>query len=110
MKRKVALMMHAVNEQHLIYYSVSLHQNMAYTDGELYEYGIRCMLCDLRGKLLDEKNVTCVSSDFNLVCQVVNVLAGYQVYPVHILEILDDLMTREELPKNEEETSSCLCV
>lgn len=110
MKGNAALMMHAVNEQHLIYYSVSKHQNLAYTEGELFEYGIRCVLCDLRGKMVDEKDVSCVSRDFNLVRQLVNILARYQVYPVHILEILDDLMNRDSLPENDDLTSPRLCV
>ena len=76
-------MIHAVNDQHILYYTVSKHQNMAYEEAELYEYGIRCALCDLRGKLMDEEDVSCVSSDFNFVRQLTNILAKYQVYPVH---------------------------
>ena len=110
MKKDASLMIHAVNEQHILYYTVSKHQNTAYEEAELYEYGIKCALCDLRGKLMDEEDVACVSSNFNLVRQLTNILAKYQVYPVHLLEILDDLMNRDKLPEDDDLTSPLLCV
>ena len=110
MKKDAALMIHAVNEQHILYYTVSKHLNTAYEDAELYEYGIRCALCDLRGGLMDEKDIQCVSPDFTLVSKLTNILAKYQVYPVHVLEILDDLMNRDALPEDDNLTSPLLCV
>ena len=110
MKKDAALMVHAVNEQHILYYTVSKHLNTAFEDDELYEYGIRCALCDLRGGLVDEEDILCVSPDFNLVRRLTNILAKYQVYPVHLLEILDDLMNRDALPEEDYVTSPLLCV
>ena len=110
MKNDASLMIHAVNEQHILYYTVSKHLNTAYEDAELYEYGIRCALCDKRGRLMDEEDVMCVSSNFNLVHQLTHILAKYQVYPVHLLEILDDLMSREKLSQDDNLTSPLLCV
>ena len=110
MKKDASLMIHAVNEQHILYYTVSKHLNTAYEEAELYEYGIKCALCDLRGKLMDEEDVACVSSNFNLVRQLTNILAKHQVYPVHLLEILDDLMNRDKLPEDDNLTSPLLCV
>ncbi len=110
MKKDASLMLHAVNEQHILYYTVSKHRNTAYEEAEVYEYGIKCALCDRRGRLMDEQDVSCVSSDFKLVRQLTNVLARYQVYPVHLLEILDDLMNRENLPEVGSQTSPVLCV
>ena len=69
MKEDASLMIHAVNEQHILYYTVSKHLNTAYEDGELYEYGIKCALCDKRGKMMDVEDVKCVSPNFNLVRQ-----------------------------------------
>ena len=103
-------MIHAVNEQHILYYTVSKHLNTAYEDAELYEYGIRCALCDLRGGLMDEEDVPCVSANFNFVRQLTNILVKHQVYPVHLLEILDDLMNRDNLPEDDNLTSPLLCV
>ena len=110
MKKDVSLMIHAVNEQHILYYTVSKHQNLAYEEAELYEYGIRCALCDLRGRLMDEEDIQCVSPDFNLVHQLTGILAKFQVYPVHMMEILDDLMNRDTLPTDGDLTSPLLCV
>ena len=110
MKKDAALMIHAVNEQYILYYTVSKHLNTDYEDAELYEYGIRCALCDLRGGLMDEEDIRCVSPDFNLVRRLTNILAKYQVYPVHLLEILDDLLNRDELPEDGNQTSPLLCV
>ena len=110
MKKDASLMIHAVNEQHILYYTVSKHLNTAYEEMELYEYGIKCALCDKRGRLMDEEDVPCVTSNFNLVRQLTNILAKYQVYPVHLLEILDDLMNREQLPEDDNLTSPLLCV
>lgn len=110
MKKDASLMIHAVNEQHILYYTVSKHLNTAYEDAELYEYGIKCALCDLRGRLMDEEDVSCVSANFNLVRQLTNILAKHQVYPVHLLEILDDLMNRDKLPVDDDLTTPLLCV
>lgn len=110
MKKDASLMIHAVNEQHILYYTVSKHLNTAYEEAELYEYGIKCALCDKRGGLMDEEDVQCVSSDFNLVRQLTNILARNQVYPVHLLEILDDLMNRDSLPEDDHLTTPLLCV
>ncbi len=110
MKKSASIMIHAVNEQHILYYTVSKHRNPEYQEAELYEYGIKCALCDKRGGLMDEKDIACVSPDFNLVRQLTNILAGYQVYPVHLLEILDDLMNREKLPEYDNQRSPLLCV
>ncbi|MBQ8633919.1 MAG: hypothetical protein IJ420_09965 [Lachnospiraceae bacterium] len=110
MNDDASLMIHAVNEQHILYYTVSKHLNTAYEEGELYEYGIKCALCDKRGRMMDEKDVKCVSPNFNFVRQLTNVLARYEVYPVHLLEILDDLMNRDKLPEDDNLTSPLLCV
>lgn len=110
MKDDASLMIHAVNEQHILYYTVSKHLNTAYEDGELYEYGIKCALCDKCGKIMDVEDVKCVSPNSNLVRQLTNILARHQVYPVHLLEILDDLMNRENLPEDDNQTTPLLCV
>ena len=110
MKKDASFITHAVNEQHILYYSVSKHRNEAYEEAELYEYGIKCALCDLRGRLMDEEDVHCVSTNFNLVRQLTNVLAKNQVYPVHLLEILDDLLMREHLPQEDDNLAPLLCV
>ena len=59
---------------------------------------------------MDEEDIQCVSPNFNLVRQITNILAKYQVYPVHLLEILDDLMNRDNLPEDDNQTSPLLCV
>lgn len=110
MNEEVSLMIHAVNEQHILYYAVSKHLNTSYEEGELYEYGIKCSLCDKRGKMMDEQDIPCVSVNFNLVRRLTNILAQYQVYPVHLPEILDDLMNRDSLPEVDDETSPLLCI
>ena len=110
MKKDAALMIHAVNEQHILYYTVAKHLNTVYEEAELFEYGIRCTLCDLRGGLIDEEDIPCVSPDFNLVRRVTNLLAKHQVYPVHLFEILDDLLNRDNLPEEDNLTSPLLCV
>ena len=99
MKKDASLMIHAVNEQHILYYTVSKHRNTAYEEAELYEYGI-----------MDEEDVACVSPNFNLVHQLTIILAMHQVYPVHLLEILDDLMNRDKLPEDDNLTTPRLCV
>ena len=110
MKKDASFITHAVNEQHILYYSVSKNRNEAYEEAELYEYGIKCALCDLRGGMIDEEDVRCVSTNFNLVRHLTNILAKNQVYPVHLLEILDDLLMREQLPEEDDNLAPLLCV
>lgn len=110
MKNNAALMIHVVNEKHILYYTVSKNLNAAYEDGEVYEYGIRCALCDHRGHMVDVEDVSCVSANFNFVHRLTNILAKHQVYPVHLMEILDDLMNRDTLPEAGDLNSPLLCV
>lgn len=110
MKKTASLMIHTVNEQHILYYTVSKKQNTAYEETELYEYGIRCALCDLSGRLMDEEEVPCISANLSLVHRLTSILAKYQVYPVHMLEILDDLLNLENLPTEEDLAAPRLCV
>ena len=110
MKKDAPLMIHCVNDQHILYYTVSKHRNAAYEEAELYEYGIKCALCDLRGRQINSEHVHCISSNFNLVHRIAHILAKYQVYPVHLLEILDDLLIRDKLPEDDDNTAPLMCV
>ena len=110
MKKDASLIVHTVNDRHILYYTVSKHRNTAYEESELYEYGIKCALCDLRGRLINSEQVHCISSNFTLVHQLTRVLAKHQVYPVHLMEILDDLLVRDSLPDDDNNSAPLLCV
>ena len=110
MSKDASSIIHSVNDKHILYYSISKHRNTAYEDSELYEYGIKCVLCDLRGNHINTEKVSCISSDFRLVHRIAQVLANFQVYPVHLLEILDDLLVRDELPENDNNSAPLMCV
>ena len=94
MGRKVQVFTTEVLEtQNRLIYSIKKNRNRAYSDGILYEYGIKCSLCNMQGERLMSENVSCISADLRKVRGIAQILVRNQVYPVHLREILDELVS-----------------
>lgn len=94
--------------QHNLTYAISRNRNAAYEDAILYEYGIECTLCDAHGNYIYSEKVPCISTDFNYVYNIAAILAKNMVFPVHLLEILDDLISRDCLPQDDNNNNTPL--
>ena len=102
-------MLCAVSGRHILTYSIARNRNTAYENGELYEYGIECTLGDLNGNIFQSEHAHCVSADFHYVYNIASILAKNKVYPVHLFEILDDLISRDTLPQDDDNDTPLLC-
>lgn len=102
-------MLCAVSERHILTYSIARNKNTVYENEELYEYGIECTLVDLNGSVIHTEYAHCISSDFHYVYCLAGILARNKVYPVHLFEILDDLLSRDVLPQDDNNDTPLLC-
>ena len=105
----VPLQLRAYSAQHVLTYSISRNRNTAFEDAVLYEYGIEISLYDLKGKFLYSEAARCISPDFNKVYAIACILAKNKVYPVHLLEVLDDLLQCDTLPHPENNFTPLKC-
>lgn len=105
----VPLGLRAYTAQHVLTYSISRNRNTAFEDAILYEYGIKISLYDLKGKFLYSENARCVSPDFNKVYNILCILAKNKVYPVHLFEVLDDLLQCDVLPQDDNNNTPLMC-
>jgi len=93
---------------HILTYSITLNRNTTYEESELYEYGIHCTLSSLRGHILEEEHIPCISSNISLVRNISHILARNTVYPVHLYEIVDELLSLDSIPEPDNNTTSPL--
>ena len=93
---------------HILTYSITLNHNTAYEDAELYEYGIHCTLSNLCGHILEEEHIPCISSNLSLVRNISHVLANHTVYPVHLYEIVEELLSLDSIPEPDNNTTTPL--
>ena len=93
---------------HILTYSMTLNRNTAYEEAELYEYGIRCTVSNLRGHVLEEEHIPCISSNITMVHNLSHLLAKNTVYPVHLYEIVSDLLSLDSIPEPDNNTTTPL--
>ena len=73
--------------------------NTSYEDFRVFEYGIECTVTDHKGIIISYKHIRCISPDFDKVYNIASLFQEYQVYPEHMLDILEDILTLDELPE-----------
>ena len=105
----VPLLLRAYTTQHALTYSISRNRNTYFDDAILFEYGIKISLYDRKGKFLYSEAVRCVSPNFNKVYNILCILAVNKVYPVHLLEVLDDLLQCDNLPQYNNNHTPLMC-
>ena len=62
--------------------------------GGITEYGIRCVLLDGESTVSEEE-IRGISPNYEFVCKMLHKLIGNQVFPVHIKDIISDLLVAE---------------
>ena len=63
-----------------------------YGDSTLLEYGINCILFGKDRKRISSEEVRCITPDITKIDQLVQVLKRNKVFPVHMREIICDLL------------------
>ena len=59
--------------------------------GGIEEYGIRCVLF-AEGKSVSEEEIRHISSDYGLMCRLLEKLIKNQVFPVHVKDVIEDVL------------------
>ncbi|MGN0505463.1 MAG: DUF6514 family protein [Lachnospiraceae bacterium] len=97
MKQEALPFFQEVSDKHIYTYLITQNLNTAYVESEVYEYGIESFLSDTHGNLLSSDTVRCISSDLNVVYRIACTLKQNQVHPVHLRDVVIDLLIIENL-------------
>lgn len=94
---------HSSVGEYIVTYAITRNQNVCYGEELLCEFGIECFL-HKSGRQVSFENIDCISPDYEKVFGMVQTLKRFQVFPVHLKEVICELLERDEL-----EDSSPLC-
>lgn len=89
-------------ENYTITYTILKNRNLCDGQRAKYEYGIKCTLLGADGEIISSDAVKCVTPRFEKICDLVRTLKLHQVFPVHLREIICDLI---EVQLNKESTN-----
>ena len=100
------LLMHstktAVNGTDYIVEYTILKKLSDYTEGNIFEYGIRCTLYEGGERVISREEIQCITPEYPDICRMVEILERNQVFPVHLKEIVCELielrLEQQELP------------
>ena len=82
-----------INEkEYTVVYHITKNVNTIEPNLLLFEYGVHCAAYHLDGTLSSEDEVKCVSPNLFKVQALVNILACYHVFPLHLRDIISDLL------------------
>ncbi len=59
---------------------------------DIEEYGMRCMLYGESEEMLDMEEIKCITPNFRKIRELFRLITGYQVFPVHLKEVVSDLL------------------
>lgn len=87
--------------QYIITYTITENMNLDSNEQTLLEYGIECSLSHIQEEPISSDSIRCISPDYETVFQIVQILRNHQVFPVHLHEIVIDLINCSPLkPEN----------
>ncbi len=87
--------------QYVITYTITENMNLDSSEQALLEYGIECSLSHIQEGPISSDSIRCISPDYETVFQIAQILRNHQVFPVHLHEIVSDLINCDSLkPEN----------
>ena len=92
-------LLQTMNSQRIFTYVITENLNTTYEEARVFEYGIECIVTDHQGVIISYKHIRCISPDFDKVYGIAYLFQEYQVYPEHMSEIIENLLTMDELPE-----------
>lgn len=81
---------------YVLIYSITYSMNPCYEEGTVWEYGIECSLYDSADVLISTSHVSHISPDRDYVLHMAQILTREEVFPVHLLDIVSDLIVSLE--------------
>ena len=61
----------------------------------MFEYGITCVLYGGENEIVSSEEIKCITPNFSKVNELVAILKRNQVFPVHLKEVICDLLEQE---------------
>lgn len=80
-------------------YVITENLNTTYEEARVFEFGIECTVTNRKGIIISYKHIRCISPDFNKVYGIALLLRQHRVYPEHMTDIIEDLLTLDKLPE-----------
>ncbi|MBE5961112.1 MAG: hypothetical protein E7256_06940 [Lachnospiraceae bacterium] len=71
--------------------------NPYFEEYELLEYGIECRLFNSEGQFISDSTVAHISPDQRFVVGLLHTIALNKVFPVHLLDVVEDLLLEDPL-------------
>lgn len=99
MNDDVPLPLQTRTSQRIFTYVITENLNTTYEEARVFEYGIECIVTNHKGVVISYKHIRCISPDFDKVYGIAYLFQEYQVYPEHMSDIIEDLLTMDELPE-----------
>lgn len=84
-------------EEYELLYSLTHSINVLFEEFELKEYGISCILYNKDKEVLSTAEVKHISSNLKTVLDLVDLIKHYKVFPVHLLDVVSDLLDERYL-------------
>jgi len=77
---------------YVLIYNITYSMNPNYEEDTVWEYGIECSLYDSFDALISSAHVSHISPDRDFVLSMVQILTRTEVFPVHLVDIVSDLL------------------
>ena len=84
-------------EDYELFYSLTHSVNHSFEEFELEEYGISCVLYNKDREVLSTAEVEHISSDLKTVLNYIRLITKNKVFPVHLLDVVSDLLDERYL-------------
>lgn len=78
--------------EYVLIYNITYSMNPSYEEDIVWEYGIECSLYDTSDELVSTAHVSHISPDRDFVLSMLRILTREEVFPVHLLDIVCDLL------------------
>lgn len=86
---------HTAAGEYFLTYTITRNRNFRLEEEMVYEYGMECFL-QKGGEQIAFESIDCISPDYEKVFYLVQTLKRFQVFPVHVKEVLGELMECDE--------------
>lgn len=77
---------------YVLIYNITYSMNPCYEEETVWEYGVECSLYDSTDALISSAHVSHISPDRDFVLRMIQILTSGEVFPVHLFDIVSDLL------------------
>ena len=82
-------------EEYEVSYNLTYSLNTEFEEYELWEYGIQCELRDCNKQIISTAEVKNISNNYDYVMGFIQKITTYKVFPIHLMDVISDLLEEE---------------